>query len=72
MASAVASATAMIADALALRVVDLGLALAFGACNEGLAFACGDVDLFLLAAFRFRDQRALDALGCDLRLHRVA
>ena len=56
---------------LALGLVDLGLLLAFGAGDEGLALAGGDVDLLLPAALRGGDQRALLALGRDLRLHRV-
>jgi hypothetical protein len=53
-ASAVASATAMIAAGLALRLVDLGLLCAFAACDEGLALAGGDVDLLLAPALRRR------------------
>ena len=56
---------------LALRLVDLGLALALRARDVGLALAGGDVDLLLLPAFGSGDQRALLALGRDLRLHRV-
>ena len=70
-ASAVASATAMIAAASPCGLVDLGLLLAFGARDEGLALAGGDVDLLLAPAFGRRDQRALLALGGDLRLHRA-
>jgi hypothetical protein len=70
MAWAVASATAVMAG-LALRLVDLGLLLALGAGDEGLALAGGDVDLLLAPAFGGGDQRALLALGGDLRLHRV-
>jgi hypothetical protein len=44
---------------LALRLVDLGLLLAFGAGDEGLALAGGDVDLLLAPAFgRRRSARA--------------
>ena len=56
---------------LALGVVDGGLLFALGARDEGLAFAGGDVDLLLAAAFGGGDQRALFALGGDLRLHGV-
>ena len=36
---------------LALRVVDGGLFLTFRAGNEGFAFTCSNVDLFLAASF---------------------
>ena len=79
---AIASATCRIAFAfasaidedrrgLALRLVDLGLLLAFGAGDRRLALAVRDVDLLLAPAFGGRDQRALLALGGDLRLHRA-
>ena len=56
---------------LALRVVDLGLLLAFGLRDRRLARTDGDVDLLLAAPFGRRDHRALLALGGDLRLHRT-
>ena len=56
---------------IALGLVDDGLLFAFGAGNEGLALAGGDVDLLLAPAFRGGDQGALFALGGDLLLHGV-
>ncbi len=54
-----------------LRLVDLGLLLAFGLGDRRGPCAVGEVDLLLLLALGGRDHRALLALGGDLRLHRV-
>ena len=52
-----------------MRLVDGRLLLTLGAGNGGLALAGGDIDLFLAATFRGRDQGTLFALGRDLGLH---
>ena len=59
MAWAVASATAVMAAASALRRVDGGLLFALGAGDESLTLAGGDVDLFLAATFGGSNQGAL-------------
>ena len=70
-AFAFASAIASSRRRLALRVVDLGLLLAFGLRDRRLARAAARVDLLLPPALGRRDHRALLALGGDLRLHRA-
>ena len=65
--AAVASAIDADRGRLALRLVDRRLLLAFRPQHRGLLLAVGDVDLLLPLAFGFGDQRALLALGGDLR-----